>query len=107
MVRFRVEHAWHQGAVYLWIIETRGGKNFIGKPIDIEFTEIDECANLPEPTFKLTSAQAKEWIPEIKKSLAGYTLFDDKEDYETAKRVEKAMQAHIDSLKLVVERAVK
>lgn len=108
MVLFRIDKSFASDSYNIWIIEHDvNGKAKVAKPISIEFEEVIEGQLLPEPTLSINGQRAKEWIPELKKSLAGYTMFDDKEEYETAKRVEKAMQAHIDSLKLVVDRVVK
>ncbi len=104
MIDFRVERGWSFDGHQMWIIEHRQGKTYVAKPFEIEFVEMGEGAILPEPSFKIHGSFARELLPSIKKALAGYTAYDDKEDYETAKRVEKAMQAHIDSLKLVVDR---
>lgn len=107
MIDFRIERGWSFNGYQSWILEHRNGKTYIAKPFDIEFVEIEEGCVLPEPSFKCHAIFAKEFFPALKKALAGYTSLDDKEDYEASKRIEKAMQAHIDSLKLVVDRVVK
>lgn len=107
MIDFRVERGWSFDGFQVWLIEHRNGKSFIAKPINLEFVEISEGGHLPEPTLKLSGIFAREFIPQAKKALAGLTSFDDKEEYEVSRRVEKAMQAHIDSLKLVVDRSIR
>jgi len=103
----KVERDWGNRSVNIWLGDYRGRQTFVAKPIQLVFEPHQEDAILPEPTLRLDEDLARVLLPELKKSLAGFTLFDDKEEYETAKRVEKAMQAHIDSLKLVVERTIK
>lgn len=106
MIQFRAERGWSFDGYQAWILDYRNGQTYIAKPVKLEFEPHPEGHILPEPTLQIRADIARELIPQLKKSLAGFTWFDDKEDYEVAKRVEKAMQAHIDSLKLVVDRVV-
>ena len=106
MIDFRIERGWSFDGHQMWIIEYRNGKTYIAKPFEIEFVELPERCGLPEPTLKIQGPLARELLLQIRKAVAGYHQLDDKEDYENSKRVEKAMQAHIDSLKLVVDRTI-
>lgn len=106
-IEFRVERGWSFFGYQAWILDYRDGKTHIAKPMEMEFVPVEEAAQLPEPSLKISHQLAIEFIPKLKKALAGITWPNDKEDYEVQKRVESAMQSHIDSLKLVVDRIVK
>lgn len=106
MIDFRVERGWAFDGYQAWIIEHRNNRSYIAKPVEFEFVELPEGALYPDPTLKLSGPLAREFMSAAKKALAGFTVWD-KEDYEASARIEKAMQAHIDSLKMVVERIVK
>jgi hypothetical protein len=106
MIDFRIERGWSFDGYQAWIIEHRNGQSYIARPIELEFVPIPDGSALPEPTLKLGGPFAKEFLAQAKKALAGFNSWDKKE-YEVSARIEKAMQAHIDSLKLVVDRALK
>lgn len=107
MIDFRIERGWSFDGYQGWVLDYRGDKGFIAKPIEFEWVELNPTATLPEPTFRMNGPLAREFLDATRKALAGFTHFDSKEDYEASRRIEKAMQAHIDSLKLVVDRALK
>ncbi len=108
MIDLRVDNSWSRLGFNVWIIDRRPDNAcYIAKPTVLDFAPIEDGHILPEPTFFLNAHLAKEVIPALRRTLAGITWFEDKEDYEASKRIEKAMQAHIDSLKLVVDRVVK
>lgn len=106
MISFRVQRGWSYDGYQAWVIEYKNGKTYIAEPIELKFVEHPEAIRFPEPTLRIGGVFADEFLKEAKKALAGFTPFDDKEEYENAKRVEKAMQAHIDSLKLVIDRTL-
>ena len=107
MIRVRLERGYSFNGLQMWIMEDRGDRCFMAQPTEIVFKEVSPSALLPQATFSIRNDLAHDLIPELKKALAGYTFFDDKEDLEASKRLEKAMQAHIDSLKMIVDRTVK
>lgn len=107
MIEFRIERGWSFDGYQMWVMEYRNGKAYVAKPFELEFVELEDGIKLPEPTLKINGILARELLPSVRKALAGYDRYDSKEDYEAARRVEKAMQDHIDSLNLVVNRAVK
>lgn len=90
----------------MWIMEYRNGRGYMVEPIELKFKEVPEGYLAPEPTLRIDGDMARDLIPELKKAVAGLNWFEDKEDYEASKRIENAMQAHIDSLKLVVDRTL-
>jgi len=102
MINFRVERGWSFDGYNIWWIEHRNGKAYIAKPISIEFTEVEECHPLPEPTLKIKAIDAQELIPKVKNALMGFSFLDKKELESTEKTI-KAMQDHIDSLKQIVD----
>lgn len=102
MIDLRIERGWSFDGYQLWIIERRNGKSFIAKPIDLEFIEIQDGSFLPEPTLKIDGILGKELLIEAKKALAGFNYLD-KESYDVSSKIEKKMQDHIDSLKMVIE----
>lgn len=106
MIRIRAERGWSFDGFQMWFIRDQNNRTYIAKPFKLEFVEIDATQLLPEPSFRCTGQIACEMVPALRKALAGMSWFEDKEDYEASKRIEKAMQAHIDSLKLVVDRVI-
>lgn len=108
MIDFRVERGWSFDGYQGWILDHRNGKTYICKPVVLEFVEIEETSKLPSPTFTMDGIFAREFIPAVKKALSGlHTFFDKPEEYEHSKRIEKFMQAHIDTLKEVVSKVLK
>lgn len=105
-MEFRIERGWSFDGYQAWLLDYRNGRSYIAKPIDLTFEELPEGLMLPEPTLKMNGPFAEEFLLEARKAIAGFNTWD-KENYEVSARIEKAMQAHIDSLKLVVERALK
>lgn len=107
MIEFRIERGWSFKGYQAWIIDRRNDASYIAKPIQLEFVKMEGSAFLlPEPTLTMEWPMSEEFVREAKKALSGFNTWD-KENYEVSARIEKAMQAHIDSLKLVVERIVK
>jgi hypothetical protein len=106
MIDFRIERDWSYNGYQAWVIEHRNGRSYIAEPVELKFKELSERHLLPEPTLRVEGIFAKEFIPQLKKALAGFNTWE-KDEYEVSARIEKAMQAHIDSLKLVVDRALK
>ncbi len=102
MIDFRIERGWSFEGHQMWILDHRNGKTYIAKPIELIFTELDEGVRLPEPTLRIAGPLATEFLSQVRKALAGYQSFDDADEYKVAKRVEKAMQDHINSLKTVL-----
>lgn len=106
MIDFRIERGWSFDGYQAWIIERRNNHSFIAAPIELNFIPIEEGCQLPEPTLKLHGPLAKELIREAKKALSGFNTWE-KENFEVSSRIEKAMQEHIDSLRLVVNNFLK
>lgn len=107
MIKLRLERGWSFDGYQLWIMDYRGEESYVAKPITLEFVKVPFNYQLPEPTLLLPAMLGNELLCEARKTLAGYSMLDDKEDYEISKRVEKEMKAHIDSLKLVIDRTLK
>lgn len=107
MIRFRAEKSFSRYGYDLWVMDDRRDGFYIAKPIKLEFEKHDEATLLPEPTWSVDEFMAKDLIPELRKTLAGFNWMNDKEDYDQLSRVQKLMQAHIDSLKSVVDKVVK
>lgn len=106
MIQFRVERGWSFDGYQAWILEYRNGKSYVVKPMEMIFKELPDGNLLPEPSIKISGPLAMTIIPELKKALAGFDWLN-KDEYDQSKRVEKAMQEHINSLKVVVDRIVK
>lgn len=107
MFDVRLEKNVLTGGVSIWIfVRGKNGNHFCMEPVQLKLVPMPENYRLPDPTIQFDFAEAEEIIPALKRELAGFSSFDDKEEYYSAKRVEKAMQAHIDSLKLVVEKTL-
>lgn len=107
MIDFRIERGLSFDGYQAWIIDYRhDGQTLIAKPLELEFVKHDKWNMLPEPSLRITGPLGREFLLAARKSLAEFNTWD-KESYEVSARIEKAMQAHIDSLKLVVERIVK
>lgn len=109
MIDFRIERGWSFDGYQMWILDYRGNQGFICKPFQLEFVPIEEGRLLPKPSFEISGSLALDLLPQIKKRLAGFhsPAWSNKEEYDASSKIEKAMQAHIDSLKLVVDRTVK
>lgn len=99
MIRFRVEKGISRDGFSVWLLEDRHEATYIAKPIDLVFEKIEEGFRLPNPTLFVPGPFAQELVPQLKKALAGYEFWDDKEEYDKSKRMEKALQDHIESLR--------
>jgi hypothetical protein len=107
MIEFRVERGWAFDGYQGWVIDRRAnGKAYILKPIAFEFVEIEEGERLPEPSFRIDGIFAQELLPSVKNGLNSLTWLE-KEDPSVNKKLEIAMQDHINSLRSVVERLMK
>lgn len=109
MIKLRIDRDWgSRDGWNIWVIDHRGDNAFVANPIELKFSEMGSNAfMLPEPTFRAGGAAGLELLQELRRAIAGFEYFQDKEDFDASKRIEKAMQDHIDSLKLVVERTLK
>ncbi len=105
MIQFRAERGWSFDGYQAWVIEYRNDRSYVAKPMELIFEELPEMHSMPEPTIKIQGPLVMELIPQLRKALAGFDHWS-KEDYDQAKRVETAMQAHIDSLRMVVQRTI-
>lgn len=105
-MRFRIERSFSKMGYNIWLLDYKNNQGFIAKPINLEFEQIDDGAILPEPTLFIDEFLARDLIPEVQKGLAGLNYLK-KEDYDINCRVEKQMQSHIDSLKIVLDRVLK
>lgn len=107
MIKLRVDRDWtRRDGFNVWLMEYRSERTHVAQPFALEFKELPEYSLLPEPSLRLAGDFGRELVDEARKALAGLELFS-KEELAVHAKVEKAMQAHIDSLRLVVERTVK
>ncbi len=106
MIDFRIERAWERDGYNIWVIERRQTASYIAKPIVFEFEKMEECQLLPSPSLKMDGILGREMVLAARKAFSGIHMIS-KEDLETHAKVEKAMQDHINSLKLVVDRTIK
>lgn len=103
---FRIQRSWNNGGYDLWIMEHRNDASYIWKPLRVEIEKLDEAQSLPEPTLKIPANLASDLFNSVQKAMS-QLYWAKKEDYDVNAMIQKAMQAHIDSLKMVVERTVK
>jgi len=106
VIDFRIERAWSRDGYNIWVIDHSERGSFIWEPITISLREINDTERLPDPTLHIDGVKGRELIDAARKAFAGVEWFN-REELNATARIEKAMQAHIDSLKLVVDRVVR
>lgn len=106
MITFRIERSYTSNGYNVWVVDHRKDRSYIWKPIKIENEVIEDGQRLPEPTFIIPEFEAQELIPALRKALLGLSWYD-KEEYDTNKLVQKALEDHIASLRNVVEKILK
>lgn len=109
MIEIRVERDWsRRDGLKIWVMKWHeGGKTSVMKPTDLEFVEMEsDTFLLPQPSIQMGGVMGRELFDAAKVAFADADWINKSELNHHAK-VEKAMQAHIDSLKLVVDRTVK
>ena len=105
MVDFRVERSWSHDGYNIWIYEQRSDGVYVCQPVELNFIKLEEAQALPPASLKLNGAFSRAALPALQSALAGMQWFN-KEDIDVASRVQKAMQAHIDSLKSVLDKTL-
>lgn len=106
MIDFRIQRSWSRNGTDIWLIDRQNNRSFIAEPIELKFREMKTHEMLPEPTIFIDEMQGKEIFEAARKSFASAEWID-KDEWSAHNKIQKAMQAHIDSLKLVVDRTVK
>lgn len=108
MIDFRIERSWSRHDGYdIWVLKrSENGRSHLLKPTVLEFQEMPEAFRLPEPSLQVQGELGRELITAARTAFAEMQWYD-KKDMSHHAKVESAMQAHIDSLKMVVDRTVR
>lgn len=105
MFEFRIERSWSHIGYSIWLLDRRHDATYIADPIQLSMRKLNETEMMPAPTLILKESDAKEILESARKEFAAQRWID-KNEWDAHARIEKAMQGHIDSLKLVVDRVI-